>query len=72
MKFGHAFGPGGRRLGLHSRPTFSGQTVNDSLRWLRIEMIDIRYQRRERWATRSIGGRRFAARGTMPAGGAGG
>jgi aryl-alcohol dehydrogenase-like predicted oxidoreductase len=48
-KFGHDFGPTGDQQGLNrlnSRPEYIKQTVEDSLKRLRVEAIDLFYQHR--------------------------
>ncbi|GLV54110.1 aldehyde oxidase [Dictyobacter sp. S3.2.2.5] len=45
-KFGFRFGPNGERLGLSSQPEQIKQSVEDSLRRLRVETIDLLYQHR--------------------------
>jgi aryl-alcohol dehydrogenase-like predicted oxidoreductase len=48
-KFGHDFGPNGKQVGLNrlnSRPEYIKQIVEDSLKRLRVETIDLFYQHR--------------------------
>ena len=45
-KFGWEFDAGGRRVGLNSQPVYVRRAVEDSLRRLRVESIDLLYQHR--------------------------
>ncbi len=45
-KFGFRFGPNGERLGLSSQPEQIKQSVEESLKRLRVETIDLLYQHR--------------------------
>src|SRR5207248_7181358 len=45
-KFGYKFGPTGEQMGQDSRPEHIKQGAEDSLKWLRIETIDLFYQHR--------------------------
>src|SRR6266446_3303546 len=47
-KFGHDFGPEGNQLpkGLNSRPEYIKRVIEDSLKRLRVETIDLFYQHR--------------------------
>src|SRR5437879_9045632 len=45
-KFGFRFGPNGERLGLSSQPEQIKRSVEESLRRLRVETIDMLYQHR--------------------------
>src|ERR1051326_4012307 len=45
-KFGFHFGPNGERLGLSSKPEQIKQSVEGSLKRLRVETIDLLYQHR--------------------------
>jgi aryl-alcohol dehydrogenase-like predicted oxidoreductase len=45
-KFGYQFGPNGENMGLNSRPEYIKQGVEESLKRLRVETIDLLYQHR--------------------------
>lgn len=45
-KFGYQFGPNGENMGLNSRPESIKQSVEGSLKRLRVETIDLLYQHR--------------------------
>jgi aryl-alcohol dehydrogenase-like predicted oxidoreductase len=45
-KFGYQFAPNGENRGLNSRPEYIKQSVEDSLKRLRVETIDLLYQHR--------------------------
>ncbi len=45
-KFGYQFGPNGENMGLNSRPESIKQSVEESLKRLRVETIDLLYQHR--------------------------